>query len=60
MTKTCRHKSQKTDKAKVLDELTGPVWGCWYQWKDIQKRYKLVNMLEILHTHVCKWKNETC
>jgi hypothetical protein len=26
----------------------------------IRKRYRRVNMVEILCTHVCKWKNETC
>jgi hypothetical protein len=28
--------------------------------KDIRKGCRRVNMVEILCTHVCKWKNETC
>jgi hypothetical protein len=33
----------------------------WYQWEveDIRKGCRRVNMVEILCTHVCKWKNET-
>jgi hypothetical protein len=28
--------------------------------EDIRKGCTRVNMVEILFTHVCKWKNETC
>jgi hypothetical protein len=41
---------------------TGPVWGVGTngRGKNMRKRYKKVNMVEIFCTHVCKWKNETC
>jgi hypothetical protein len=28
--------------------------------KDAGKGYRRVNMVQILYTHACKWKNETC
>jgi hypothetical protein len=31
------------------------VWG-----EDIRKGYRKVNMVEMLYTHVWKWKNEIC
>jgi hypothetical protein len=33
----------------------------WYQWEggDKKKEYRRVNVVEILCTHVFKWKNET-
>jgi hypothetical protein len=37
--------------------------GRLYQWEGggyIRKWYRMVNMVKILCTHVCKWKNETC
>jgi hypothetical protein len=36
--------------------------GCWYQWEggDIRKGWRRVNVVEILHTHIWNWKNETC
>jgi hypothetical protein len=38
------------------------VWevGASGKGENIRKRYRRVNMLEILCVHVCKWKNETC
>jgi hypothetical protein len=40
---------------------TGPVWGL-YQWEggDYKESVEEVNMVEILCTHVWKWKNDTC
>jgi hypothetical protein len=50
-------------KNREQEGKTGPVWG-QHQWKgeDIRKvcRRVKVNMVEMLCTHVCKWKNETC
>jgi hypothetical protein len=39
----------------------GPVLGVSTsgRGKDIRKRHRRVNMVEIFCTHVCKWKNET-
>jgi hypothetical protein len=37
-------------------------WG-WYQCgrvEDVGKGFTRVNMVQILCTHVCKWKNEAC
>jgi hypothetical protein len=28
--------------------------------EDIRKGYRRVNMVQILCTYVCKWKNDTC
>jgi hypothetical protein len=32
--------------------------GSWYQWEeeDVRKGSRRVNMVQILCTHVCKWK----
>jgi hypothetical protein len=40
---------------------TGPFWGISNSGKveDLRKECRRENMVEILHTHVCKWKNET-
>jgi hypothetical protein len=40
----------------------GPVWGVGTseEGEDIRKGCRRVNMVEILCTCVCKWKNETC
>jgi hypothetical protein len=34
--------------------------GHWYQWEEVGKGCGRVNILQILITHVCKWKNDTC
>jgi chitinase len=36
--------------------------GGWHQWEGggYKEGYRRVNMAEILGTHVCKQKNETC
>jgi hypothetical protein len=36
--------------------------GIWYQWEgeEVGKGCGRVNIVQILCTHVCKWKNETC
>jgi hypothetical protein len=41
---------------------TGPVCGLVLVGggEDIRKGCRRVNVVEILCTHVCKWKNETC
>jgi hypothetical protein len=39
----------------------GPVWGIVpVGWEDTRKGCRTVNIVEILYTHVLKWKNETC
>jgi hypothetical protein len=39
----------------------GPVWGLVPMGgEDIKKACRKENMVEILYTHVLKWKNETC
>jgi hypothetical protein len=37
------------------------LFGGWFQWKvkDIETGYRRVNMVQVLCTNVCKWKNET-
>jgi hypothetical protein len=41
---------------------TGPVWGFGISGRgqDVGKRCRTVTMVQILCTHVCKWKNKTC
>jgi hypothetical protein len=44
---------------------TSPVWGgaalgTSGRWEDVEKGYRKLNILQMLCTHVCKWKNETC
>jgi hypothetical protein len=41
---------------------TGPVWGVGTSGRreDVGRGCRRVNMVEILCTHVCKWKNEIC
>jgi hypothetical protein len=41
---------------------TGPVrgFGTSGTGEDIRKGCKRVNMVEILCTRICKWKNEAC
>jgi hypothetical protein len=41
---------------------TDPVWRVDTSEKreDTRKEYRRVNMVEILSTHVHKWKNKTC
>jgi hypothetical protein len=35
--------------------------GCYQrEGEDIRKGCRRVNVMEILCTHVCKWRNETC
>jgi hypothetical protein len=36
--------------------------GGWYQrsGEDVGKGCRRVNMVQILHTYICKWKNEIC
>jgi hypothetical protein len=40
-------------------ELVGRV-GTSGKWEDVRRRYRRVNMVEKLCTHVCKQKNGTC
>jgi hypothetical protein len=49
-------------KNEGQEDKTGPVWGLVpvAGEKDIRKGCRRVNMVEILYTHVQKWKNETC
>jgi hypothetical protein len=43
---------------------TGPAWGVrWLvpvEREEVGKGCRRVNMVQILCTQVCKWKNETC
>jgi hypothetical protein len=40
---------------------TGPVWKTVIsrRGKELRKMYRKVNIMEILYTHECKWKNGT-
>jgi hypothetical protein len=48
----------KTENRKIKQVLS----GCWYQWEgeNIRKGCRRMNLVEILCSHVWKWKNETC
>jgi hypothetical protein len=39
----------------------GPIWGVGIsrKEKEVKKRCKKVNMVQMLYTYVCKWKNDT-
>jgi hypothetical protein len=41
---------------------TGPVWGIDTSGRgeNISKGFQRVNIVQILCTYACKWKNETC
>jgi hypothetical protein len=28
--------------------------------EEVEKGHRRVNIVQILYTHICKWKNETC
>jgi hypothetical protein len=49
-------------KIREQQGVTGPAWRGCYQWEgdNVGKWWRMVNMVQILSTHVCKWKNETC
>jgi hypothetical protein len=49
-------------KLKEQEGGTGPVLGVLYQWEgeEVGKGYSRVNMVQILCTHVRKWRNEIC
>jgi hypothetical protein len=38
----------------------GPAWGIWYQWQGWGGGGEMVNMVQILCAHICKWKNDIC
>jgi hypothetical protein len=40
----------------------GPVWKFCISvgGKDIKKECRRMNVVEVLCTHVCEWKNDTC
>jgi hypothetical protein len=48
-------------KNSEQDSKIGPVWELAPVGggEDIRKACRRLNVLEVLHTHVCKWKNET-
>jgi hypothetical protein len=48
-------KSQNERTEQVLSRGLVPVVG-----EDVGKGFRRVNIVQILCTHVCKWKNETC
>jgi hypothetical protein len=47
-------------KNRDQEDKTGPVWGVGTSAKreDRRKGHRRLNMVEILYTHVQKWKNE--
>jgi hypothetical protein len=47
---------------KITEQETGTVLsrGGWYQWEEVGNECTEVNMVQILCTHACKWKNDTC
>jgi hypothetical protein len=49
-------------KKREQEGKTGSVWGVSISGRgdDIRKGCRRVNILEILCSHVCKWKNEIC
>jgi hypothetical protein len=49
-------------KIREQEGRTGPIWGDWYQWEgeDMGRDCRRVNIVQILCTHVYKWKTETC
>jgi hypothetical protein len=49
----------KTENKKTKQALSGGV-DTSGTGEDVGKRCKRVNVVEILCTHVYKWKNETC
>jgi hypothetical protein len=48
--------------AEQKDKIKMVLSGGWYQWerRGYKERVMRVNIVEILCTHVCKGKNETC
>jgi hypothetical protein len=44
------------------EDKTGPVWGidASGRGEDIWKECMRVNMVEIIGTHIWKWRNEVC
>jgi hypothetical protein len=51
-------------KIREQEGRAGPAWGeqCWYRGRGrgVGKGDRRVNMAQILCTHVCKCKNDTC
>jgi hypothetical protein len=49
-------------KIREQEGRIGPVWGLATNGRgeNVGKGYRRVNMVQILCTHICKWKNETC
>jgi hypothetical protein len=46
-------------KNRELEGRTGPFWYSG-MGEEVRKGCGKVNMVQILHTHICTWKNETC
>jgi hypothetical protein len=46
---------------KLEEGRTGPAWvvGIRRREEDVERGCRRVNMVQILCTHVCKWKNDT-
>jgi hypothetical protein len=51
----CKTGEQEGCKSPAV---VGGAGGCWYQWEG--ERCRRVNMVQILCTHICIWKNDTC
>jgi uncharacterized Fe-S cluster-containing MiaB family protein len=49
-------KSENRRAEQVLSEVLVAVW----KGEEVEKGCGMMNMVEILCTHVCKWKSGTC
>jgi hypothetical protein len=49
-------------KIKEQEGRTSPTWEDWYQWEGggDGERAWVMTAVQILCTHVCKWKNDIC
>jgi hypothetical protein len=49
----------KIGEQEAEQVLTG-VFGTSGRWEELEKGHGRVNIVQILCTYVCKWKNDTC
>jgi hypothetical protein len=57
----CHFSSVTKSKNRRVDQ--GPIWvrvGTSGRGEEVGKVCRKVNIVQILCTHVCKWKNDTC
>jgi hypothetical protein len=55
----CHFFKKKSENKKVKQLLSGED-GTSRREEEVGKGYGMVNIAQILYTHVCKWKNDTC